>query len=92
MMKAARAAEAYKQLNPSPPLACGLSSRSPTMASSGRVRTNAAQNSRVRRYLPAVVRGRDDRETSCEHDGTSLVAESRFVGHPVPEGDFEGLT
>ena len=48
MMKAAITAEAKGRLSASPPSRCGLSRKSPTVAPSGRVRMNAAQNSATR--------------------------------------------
>src|SRR5512135_1586062 len=47
-MKAARIAEASGRLKSSPPSSCGLSRKSPTVAPSGRVRMNAAQNNSTR--------------------------------------------
>ncbi len=44
IMKAAMTADAIGRLTLSPPLLMGLSSKSPTVAPSGRVRMNAAQN------------------------------------------------
>ena len=43
-MKAAMTSDARGRLRLSPPFLMGLSSKSPTVAPSGRVRMNAAQN------------------------------------------------
>ena len=48
MMTTASTAEASGRLSSSPPLATGLSRKSPTVAPSGRVRMNAAQNRQTR--------------------------------------------
>ena len=47
-MNAARMADAVKRLRSRPPWGIGLSRKSPTVAPSGRVRMNAAQNSPTR--------------------------------------------
>jgi hypothetical protein len=44
MMKAPMTADAIGRLKARPPLLTGLSRKSPTVAPSGRVRMNAAQN------------------------------------------------
>ena len=46
-MMPAMTSDAVMRLSASPPCETGLSSRSPTVAPSGRVRMKAAQNSRV---------------------------------------------
>ena len=48
MMKPAMTAEASGRLRSNPPCLIGLSSRSPTVAPSGRVKMNAAQKSQTR--------------------------------------------
>ena len=52
---AANTAEASGRLKSSPPLATGLSRKSPTVAPSGRVRMNAAQNKAMRLALVAAL-------------------------------------
>ena len=53
MITIASTAEASGRLKLRPPLSSGLSRKSPTVAPSGRVRMNAAQNSTTRLTLVA---------------------------------------
>ena len=60
MMNTAITADAIGRLNARPPSCTGLSSRSPTVAPSGRVRMKAAQNRRTfetldQKYNPAIT-------------------------------------
>ena len=90
MIATANAASASGRLSSRPPLASGLSRKSPTVAPSGRVRMKAAQN----RSYPADARREIERgqhrQRGAEDQGAAPIAKAR-IGHPVAKRCAERL-
>ena len=90
-MNTAITTDAMGRLSAMPPWFNGLSRKSPTVAPSGRVRMNAAQNNATREMFVRVVEGRDDDQGNRKHQRAAFVAEAGRVGHAVPERRSQGL-
>ena len=84
----ARTADASKRPRASPPLATGLSSKSPMVAPSGRVRMKASQN-RMCGNVRVEIQSRDDQQGHAENERAALVAEAAGVGQKIAKGGAE---
>ena len=76
MMNTAITAEASGRLKASPPSLTGLSRKSPTVAPSGRVRMNAAQNRQHARNVRPEIERREHRQAGGEDQRAAVIAEA----------------
>ena len=76
IISTAMTAEAIGRLKASPPCSMGLSRKSPTVAPSGRVRINAAQNSRTSRHIRPEIGRSEHCQSGAEYERSASVAEA----------------
>ena len=85
-------ADAIGLENANPPSCTGLSSKSPTVAPSGRVKMKAAQNNMTRdTSVRPAVKDRQDRQRGAKYHCATGIAKAGAVRRPIAKRSAQGL-